>query len=155
MCDNYFQNCPPKMGGFREITDYQTNAFTNELMKQKLNIVRDDQYRVYLQTHGQQILDNTWNYFKDNYSCWNNQCIFTNPRTMVNPIVFPAEMKRWNGLMDNTNIYYYPCETKPDYRLNRCYNTIEPVKNQCQCCKHNIQYSFKNPAPILKVNNSK
>ena len=159
MCDNYFQNCPPKMGGFRELTNYQTDAFINEQIKQNLNIVRDDQYRVFLQNNGQQILDNTWDFYKNNYSCWNNQCIFRNKRTIIPPTVFPEEMKRWNGLTDNSNIYIYPCELSPDYRLNSygvsCVNkkTNCNEKNKtCNCCKCDLQQNFVTPAPILKNN---
>lgn len=119
MTDNYFKNCPPKMGGFREMTDYRTATLANESIKKINNISRDDNYRYYLQTQGSKLANNEWNYLRDNHSCWTNQCIFNQRRTLIDPSVFTQEMIKNNTLLTQTPTPGYPCKRYPDYRLNK------------------------------------
>jgi hypothetical protein len=94
--DNYFLNCPPKMGGFREITNYKTNILYNEFIKYKMGLLRDDDYRIFLQRNGNNLIDANNIYLYDNYYCWNNKCAFNQKRTLVHPVVFDQEMERNN-----------------------------------------------------------
>jgi hypothetical protein len=77
--------CPPKMAdGARHLTDYRTPTQRNELIKYMSikpvrGIMRDDQYRIFLQSNGKKILDNEWKYHKKYNSCFPNSCIHNYP----------------------------------------------------------------------------
>ena len=112
MCDNFFKGCPPKMGGFREITEYKTNAFMENDLQRYFGTPRDDMYRVYLQQNGMNLMNNEWIYLRNNHSCFANRCIYSNPRTLVPPVVFTNDMHIYNNVPQGI-----PCKQYADYRL--------------------------------------
>lgn len=82
--DNYFQNCPPMMeDGGRQFTDYKTATRRNEYIKYINDIVRDDQFRLFLQLNGQQFADKEWEWHKRNNSCWDNDCVHVYPTRSI------------------------------------------------------------------------
>ena len=118
--DNFYHNCPPKAQG-RDLTDYQTATRRNEYIKYVNNIHRDDQYRLFLQTNGTEILDNMWNFQRANNSCPIYPCIHhygtrTNTRQMV------QEREAYDSIFNmNTHDRLAPmrqCVIFEDYRLN-------------------------------------
>lgn len=105
MTDNFFVGCPAKSGpGFREMTNYYPNTVMNEQIRFNNNIRRDDEYRLFLQQNAEDLEKKEWNYLRTNYSCFPNECIFDNKRTLVHPRVFNEELTRYNQLAKNLPI---------------------------------------------------
>ena len=118
--DNFYHNCPPKMDG-RDFGDYQSATRRNEYIKYVNDIYRDDQYRLFLQTNGTELLDNMWNYQRRYNSCPVQTCVHhyplrTNPRQMV------QEREAYDSIYNmNTNAQmaqFRECVPMNDYRLN-------------------------------------
>jgi len=120
--DNYFQSCPPMMEDQgRPLTDFRSPTSRNEYIKYINDIWRDDQYRLFLQTNGQELLDREWNFNKKRNSCWVNDCIHNYP-TRANPRQFAQEREAYDSIYDmKTNKALAPmrqCPKFKDFRLN-------------------------------------
>jgi len=76
--DNYFHHCPAKTIG-RDLGTYKTATRSNEYIKYVNNIVRDDQYRLFLQTNTTPILDREWHFYKKTQSCFPKDCVHNYP----------------------------------------------------------------------------
>ena len=118
--DNFYQNCPPKMDG-RDLGNYQTATRRNEYIKFVNDIYRDDQYRLFLQNNGTELLDNMWDYQKQYNSCPVTECIHHYP-LRTNPRQFVQEREAYDSIHDmNTNASLAKmrqCVPVADYRLN-------------------------------------
>lgn len=119
--DNFFRTCPPKMEDQgRHLTNFQSSAKNNEYIKYVNDIYRDDQYRVFLQQNGKQIMDREWQYHNTYNRCWVNDCIHTFPTR-----VLPQQMAQERILYDSmtnpaTNQQFFlqrQCTKLPDYRM--------------------------------------
>jgi hypothetical protein len=120
--DNYFQNCPPKMQDQgRPLSDFQSPTRRNEFIKYSNDIYRDDQYRLFLQKNGKEIMDREWNYYGQTARCWDNDCVHNYPTRSL-PSDYYNEMQAYNSIFNqNTNKEYAPlrvCEQLNDYRMN-------------------------------------
>ena len=51
----------------------------NEYIKYTNGIVRDDDYRLFLQTNAEKMMDSEWLFLRENYSCFNNACVHNYP----------------------------------------------------------------------------
>jgi hypothetical protein len=91
--DNYYPNCPAKMDDGRFLTDYRTASTREEATKQGLHIVRNDDYRVYLQTKGVAMVDKIWHEERLKDSCINNACAHQYPLRQ-NPKDFVHERRQ-------------------------------------------------------------
>ena len=120
--DNFWKDCPPKMNDGRLLTDYRTAVRREEYVKYINNIVRDDEYRVFLQANGESIADNEWNYYKKNKSCWVNECIHNYP-TRVYPPWFVEERIKYDSLSKPNRVQRFQCAPKNDYRMMQTKNT--------------------------------
>ena len=116
MSDNYFLSCPPMMSDGRLFTDYRTDTRANEYVKYINHIQRDDDYRVFLQSNAETIMDNQWNYTRKHKSCWVNQCVHDYPTRMYPPW-FTQERKAADSLFDPNRKTQYPCAKFNDYRM--------------------------------------
>lgn len=96
--DNYYANCPAMNGVSRGLTNYQSSWIFDENLKRKNGIVRDDDYRNFLQMNGKKIMDAEWNELKRTESCYNNACAHVYPLDQ-NPKSFSEERKRANLVM--------------------------------------------------------
>ena len=118
--DNFFQNCPPKMEDQRHLADFQSSTRRDEYIKYVNDIYRDDQYRLFLQTNGKEIIDREWAYNNKNNRCWVNDCIHHYP-TRSSPRHFAQEMQAYNSIFNmNTNKQMSPmrqCVKYQDYRM--------------------------------------
>src|SRR5690606_28863493 len=120
--DNYFQSCPPMMeDGGRHMNDYQSATRRNEYIKYVNDIWRDDQYRLFLQLNGKEIMDREWAYNRQNNSCWVNDCVHNYP-TRQNPRQFFQEREAYDSIFNlKTNKEMAPlrqCRKYRDFRLN-------------------------------------
>ena len=120
--DNYFQNCPPMMSDQgRHLGDYKTATRRNEYIKYINDIWRDDQYRLFLQLNGKEILDKEWAYHRKNNSCWSNDCIHNYPTRSL-PRHLVQEREAYDSIYDlKTNQSLAPlrkCPKYNDFRLN-------------------------------------
>ena len=113
--DNYFKIGPAKMSDARIFTDYRTATTREEYNKHTVNIIRDDDYRLYLQQNAENILDNEWDKNKKSYYVGNKNCIH-NYTTAVNPKTFYVETSKYDSTY-HTNKNIYPCQQLNDYRL--------------------------------------
>lgn len=113
MSDNFYFGCPAKSGpGFREMTNYAPNTSLNEYIAAKNQLERDDEYRLFLQQNGGQIGTNEWSYLKSHHSCFPNECIFDNKRTVVHPSTFNEEMMKYNSMPYVDSKKYFSDMTK-------------------------------------------
>lgn len=113
--DNYFKQCPPMMSDGRLFQDFRTATRRNEYAKYKLNIYRNDDYRLYLQQHGDELLNQEWNFLKENRSCKQIPCVFTFP-TRMNPNDFQKELNSSNNVMKIPRRATFP-QPFNDYRM--------------------------------------
>lgn len=124
MCDNFYNNCPPKMNYFdRMIGSYEPNTALNQKIAYSNGISRDDDYRTFLQMNGAELADQEWAYLRQNNSCFPNECVFTNKRSLVHPSYFEGEMKRNNELLTAP---HEPYICKP-YADNRMASNAKPL----------------------------
>ena len=120
--DNFFQNCPPMMEDQgRQLGDYKTATRRNEYIKYINDIWRDDQYRLFLQSNGKEIMEREYAYHKKNNRCWANECVHNYP-LRVSPRHMAQEMEAYNSVWNlKTNERMQPlrqCEKWNDFRLN-------------------------------------
>lgn len=120
--DNFFKECPAKMSDGRLLTDYRTAVRREEYVKYINNIVRDDEYRLFLQGNAESIADNEWNYYKKNRSCWANECVHNYP-TRVNPSSFVEEREKYDSLSNPNRQQKFVCAPKNDYRMSQTKST--------------------------------
>ena len=76
--DNYFKDCPPKMDDGRYLTDFRPTSIREQFIKSINGIVRDDEYRNFLQKNGESIIDREWSALRKTQSCHTNQSCTTN-----------------------------------------------------------------------------
>ena len=116
--DNYYTNCPPRSYS-RDLTNYKTPSMINEYIKYENGIVRDDDYRLFLQTNAEKMMDSEWLFLRENYSCFNNACVHNYPLRM-NPKMFTEERKKADSLFKdkilNDNL---KCPKFADYRMTK------------------------------------
>lgn len=115
MSDNFFKGCPAMMSDGRLFTDYRTSVRANEYVKYINNIERDDDYRFFLQSNAEQIMDNQWDYARKNKSSWINECVHNYP-TRMHPPWFVEEKKAANDLLNPNRTTKYVCSKFDDYR---------------------------------------
>lgn len=118
--DNYFKASPAKMSDGRIFTDYRSSTTREEYNKYKMNITRNDEYRLYLQNNADKILNNQWNNCKKNIATKTIECIHTYP-TRVFPSSFYEERVKYDSLFDPNRTIIYPCKKMADYRLTQTY----------------------------------
>ena len=118
--DNYFVGCPPRMDDGRFLSDFRTSSAREQFVKNINGIVRDDDYRMFLQKNAEKINNKEWEHLKDKNSCRTNCCIHTYP-TRVNPGSLHDELNMYNLVRTNKlnrNDKNYPhCKTNDDYRM--------------------------------------
>jgi len=123
--DNFYQNCPAKMSDAgRELGDFQTPTKRNEYIKYINDIWRDDQYRLFLQLNGKEILKKEWEFMKKSNSCRLNDCVHNFP-TRSTPYDYQKEMTLYNSVYDvNTNRQYAPIRQCVNYKDYRMFNDV-------------------------------
>jgi len=98
--DNYFQSCPPKMNDQgRPLTDFHSSTVRDEYLKMKYGICRDDEFRHFLQTNANQLMDLTTQYHMTHNRCWVNDCVHNN-RTRVSSVCMANEMRAYNSIFN-------------------------------------------------------
>jgi hypothetical protein len=120
--DNYWKECPAKMNDGRLLTDYRTAVRREEYVKYINNIVRDDEYRLFLQANSEAIIDNEWKYYKKDKTCDVNECIHTYP-TRVYPPWFVEEKTKYDSLSDPARKTKFVCAPQHDYRMSQTKKT--------------------------------
>jgi hypothetical protein len=112
------------MNDGRFITNYKTATCYNEFIKYQNGIVRDDDYRLFLQLNADKIMDAEWLYLIKNDSCWDNACVHKYPLRM-DPRFFVQERNNANLLFKEKELPDdLKCNIYTDYRM-----TETPLKN--------------------------
>lgn len=105
----------------RPLADFQSSTRRDEYIKYVNDITRDDQYRLFLQSNGKEILDREWNYYTKNASCWTSDCIHVYP-TRSTPQQYWQERAAYDSIYDvNTHAKMAPyrqCIKRQDYRMS-------------------------------------
>lgn len=118
--DNFFQNCPAKMEDGRHITDYQSSTRRDEYIKYMNNIYRDDQYRLFLQSNGKNIMNKEWAFNNKYNKCWDNACIHHYPTRSL-PKHFMQERQAFDSIFNpQMNNQFAPlrvCNQYKGYRM--------------------------------------
>lgn len=119
--DNFYKDCPARMDDSRFLTDYRTANTREQNIKMINGFVNDDEYRMFMQTNGETIMDRQWNSIKISNVCKTNCCIHSDPTRSNNGMIY-NELKRYNavrtGALDKTNSNYPICPTYDDYRMS-------------------------------------
>lgn len=119
--DNYFQNCPPMMEDGRHLTDFKTATRRNEYVKYINDIWRDDQYRLFLQLNGKEIMDRENAYHNKYNRCWVNDCIHHYPTRSL-PRHFYQERESFDSIFNLQTHkpleHMRQCKKYNDFRLN-------------------------------------
>jgi len=115
--DNYYKGCPPKMSDGRFLTDYRTAGTREQYIKTINGFVRDDEYRMFLQTNADRIIDRERHYIKVKNSCPTLTCVHKYPTRVTNGELHD-EMKLYNnvqlGRIKFNNPKYPRCNNYPD-----------------------------------------
>lgn len=119
--DNFYLNCPAKMSDGRIFTDYRSDTRKNEYIKYLNNITRDDDYRIFLQKNGKQIIENEFNYYKKKQSCNDMRCVHQYPTQVYAPW-FVNERENYDFISKYPNTKKFPCTPIKDNRLNNDLN---------------------------------
>jgi len=105
----------------RHLSDFKSATRRDEYIKYVNDIWRDDQYRLFLQLNGQELLDREWAYYRKYQSCWVNDCVHNYP-TRGNPRQFAQEREAYDSIYNlKTNKQMAPmrqCQKYQDFRLN-------------------------------------
>jgi hypothetical protein len=108
----------------RFITNWKTASCYNEYIKYMNGIVRDDDYRLFLQMNADKIMDSEWMYLKKNDSCWNNACVHKYA-TRMDPRFFVQERQDANLLFKTNELpQNLKCQAFADYR-----SSMTPLQN--------------------------
>lgn len=112
--DNFYSDCPAVMN-YAAFTDHRMSSRREQYVKSINGIVRNDDYRAFLQKNSSKIMENEWNYLKTNYSCAPNPCIHNYP---TNPShgSHNEELKNYNNVRKN-KVIGQVCQKLDDYRL--------------------------------------
>jgi hypothetical protein len=155
--DNFFQNCPPKMEDQgRHLSDHSSSTRRDERIKYINDIYRDDQYRLFLQTNGSQILDNLWNHHSKYNRCSVNECVHHYP-TRMNPRQFVQQREAHDSIFDmRTNKpleHLRQCKQQDDYRLNPDDAPIEerPMFEGESTYVPDADHIVSDPLPVTEV----
>lgn len=117
--DSYYSNCPARNGIDRGLSNYEPHWVVDEKIKYNNDIIRDDTYRLFLQTNANKIMDDEWLKMRKNSSCWNNPCVHIYP-TRMNPKLFSEERKRANMVFtERTLPESFRCQNYADARMTK------------------------------------
>ncbi len=110
--DNFHTQCPPRMSDARFLTDYRPAVMREEANKKAagVNIVRDDEYRQYLQQNSTKLI-NRERVMAKAHSCKPKSCVHSYPTRVTNQQL-ADEMAAYNN---QSNGVVYMCESFPDY----------------------------------------
>lgn len=119
--DNIYKECPAKMSDGRFLSDYRTSNTRNQYNKAINGIVREDEYRLFLQKNAQQIIDNTWKFMRGTNSCSTKVCFHQYPTRVTNGANY-NELVVYDGVksgkMKPTDKNYPVCDKFEDYRMS-------------------------------------
>lgn len=131
--DNFYANCPAKMDDARFLTNYKSSSSNNEYIKYKYGIVRDDDYRLFLQLNANKIMDSEFIYLKKNDSCFNNACVHVY-ETRMDPRLFVKERENANLVLSSKILpNTFKCPTYQDYRASVTPLQMLRVSNDTKC----------------------
>jgi len=109
------------MDDARFLTDYRQADTREQYIKTINGIVRDDDYRSFLQSNSETIMDNEWNVLRNTQSCFTNACIHNYP-TRTSPGSNYEELKLYNAVrtdkLKRGDKNYPTCQKLPDFRMS-------------------------------------
>jgi hypothetical protein len=124
--DNFFKGCPARMEDGQYLTDYRQADTREQYIKSINGIVRQDDYRIFLQQNAEKIMDAEWQIMRKLNSCATNACIHNYP-TVVNPGQLNEEINIYNAVrthrIDPSNSSYPKCKKYQDYRITHTNGT--------------------------------
>jgi hypothetical protein len=118
--DNFFKGCPAKMNDGRYLTDHRTANTRNQHIKFINNISDTNNYRLFLQSNAEKIMDAEFKYMNTTFGCKPPVCIFNGP--LRSPLgETTRELNLYNNVQTNkilsTDPEYPVCPKYPDYRM--------------------------------------
>ena len=116
--DNYYTNCPARMGDARFLENYKSATSIDEFIKYSNNIVRNDDYRLFLQLNGEKLIESEWNNLK-NHACWNNSCVNKYPTRMDTRFFYQERMDADEQLKYPILPNNFKCNIYADYRMTQ------------------------------------
>jgi hypothetical protein len=135
--DNYYKNCPAKMSEGRFLANWKSATVNNEYLKYKNGIIRDDDYRLFLQLNAEKLMDTEWLHLRKNDSCWNNACVHKYPLRM-DPRDFAQERLNTDLLFKKQELPdSLMCEYFSDYRSSETPLQQHKIPLNCDSQKNN------------------
>jgi hypothetical protein len=121
--DNVYADagCPSMMSDGRFGTNYEPNIYTNELIKMDNKLVRNDDYRLFLQKNATKLMDEEWQKMSQT-KCRVKECVHNHNTSRVLSQSFPMESMTHDETMEkpiSVEEAKKSCksETLKDYRL--------------------------------------
>jgi hypothetical protein len=121
--DNVYADagCPSMMSDGRFGTNYEPNIYTNELLKMDNKLVRDDDYRLFLQKNAVKLMEEEWKRMSGT-KCRVKECTFKHDTARVLSQSFPQESASHDETLQNevnVDTAKNSCnhDTLKDYRL--------------------------------------
>jgi len=109
------------MSDRRFLTDYRTSNTRDQFIKTINGIVRDDEYRWFLQQNANQIMNKEWEILKGKNSCPTKVCVNQYPTRVTNGMLFD-QMNMYNnvetGKITEANKNFPFCQKWDDYRMS-------------------------------------
>lgn len=118
--DNFYNECPAKMSDARFLTDYRSSNTREQFIKSINGYCNTDEYRTFLQSNAEQIMDKEWEQINIANSCKATTCVMMNPTRPANGSG-NKEMQLYNmvqtGKIKQTDSNYPSCQKYNDYRM--------------------------------------
>jgi len=121
----------------RFLANWKSATVNNEYLKYKNGIIRDDDYRLFLQLNAEKLMDTEWLHLRKNDSCWNNACVHKYPLRM-DPRDFAQERLNTDLLFKKQELPdSLMCEYFSDYRSSETPLQQHKIPLNCDSQKNN------------------
>ena len=124
--DNFHIGCPARMSDGRFLTDHRTANTREQYIKAINGFVNDDEFRLFLQKNGEQIMDKEWDVLRKKNSCHTECCIHTLPTRATQGQSYD-ELRLYNavktGKLKKNDKDYPVCSAPNDYRMSHTEST--------------------------------
>lgn len=118
--DNFYKDCPAKMSDGRFLADHRSTNVRDQYIKTINGIVRDDDYRKFLQDNAEKIMQKERKILKEQNSCKPKTCFHTRPTRITHGASYD-EIKTYNavksGKLKSTDDGYPTCPQLEDYNM--------------------------------------
>lgn len=116
--DNYYNECPAVMN-YSQFTDYRQASVREQNIRSLNNVISEHEYRNFLQTNGDKIMNIEWSLLSKSNESQPNVCIHKSPLHQTQKEQF-EENKLYNNVRTGkVNPVLLKCQLLDDYRMTK------------------------------------